>query len=114
MDPGTRVGSYEILGRLGAGGMGEVCRATDTELKRHVAMKVLPAALGADEERLVRLQREAEVLAALNHPNIAAIDGLERSGATSALVMEPVEGPTLDDLRADPRSAALRRRVGLQ
>ena len=75
--------------------MGEVYRATDTNLKRAVAIKVLPASVAADTERLARFQREAEVLAALNHPNIAAIYGLERSGATTALVMELVEG---DDL----------------
>src|SRR5215218_1814176 len=75
--------------------MGEVYRATDTNLKRSVAIKVLPAAVAADAERLARFQREAEVLAALNHPNIAAIYGLERSGATTALVMELVEGEDL-------------------
>ncbi len=77
--------------------MGEVCKATDTNLKRAVAIKVLPASVAGDAERLARFQREAEVLAALNHPNIAAIYGLERSGATTALVMELVEGPTLAD-----------------
>jgi serine/threonine-protein kinase len=77
--------------------MGEVYRATDTNLKRAVAIKVLPASLAADVDRLARFQREAEVLAALNHPNIAAIYGLERSGATTALVMELVDGPTLAD-----------------
>jgi eukaryotic-like serine/threonine-protein kinase len=77
--------------------MGEVYRATDTNLKRAVAIKVLPALVAADAERLARFQREAEVLASLNHPNIAAIYGLERSGATTALVMELVEGPTLAD-----------------
>ena len=80
--------------------MGEVYRATDTNLKRAVAIKVLPASVAADVERLARFQREAEVLASLNHPNIAAIYGLERSGATTALVMELVEGPTLADLLA--------------
>jgi serine/threonine-protein kinase len=77
--------------------MGEVYRATDTDLKRGVAIKVLPTSVASDAERLARFQREAEVLAALNHPNIAAIYGLERSGATTALVMELVEGPTLAD-----------------
>src|SRR5262245_45596167 len=77
--------------------MGEVYRATDTNLKRAVALKVLPASVATDAERLARFQREAEVLAALNHPNIAAIYGLERSGGTTALVMELVEGPTLAD-----------------
>src|SRR6478752_6189984 len=75
--------------------MGEVYQATDTNLKRAVALKVLPEMVAADAERLARFQREAEVLAALNHPNIAAIYGLERSGATTALVMEMVEGEDL-------------------
>ena len=97
LTPGTRLGPYEILADLGAGGMGEVYRATDTNLKRQVAIKVLPAAFAADAERLARFQREAEVLAALNHPNIAHIHGLERSDGTLALVMELVEGPTLAD-----------------
>ena len=77
--------------------MGEVYRATDTKLKREVAIKVLPAALAADADRLARFQREAEVLASLNHPNIAGIYGLEDSGGMTALVMELVEGPTLAD-----------------
>src|SRR5215471_10067705 len=71
--PGTNVGPYEIIELLGAGGMGEVYRATDTRLKRQVALKVLPASVGADPDRLARFQREAELLAALNHPNIAHI-----------------------------------------
>jgi serine/threonine-protein kinase len=97
LTPGTRLGPYEIAVQIGVGGMGEVYRATDTNLKRAVAIKVLPASVAADAERLARLLREAEVLASLNHPNIAAIYGLERSGATTALVMELVEGPTLAD-----------------
>ncbi len=95
--PGARLGPYEIQTALGAGGMGEVYRATDTNLKRAVAIKVLPASVAADAERLARFQREAEVLAALNHPNIAGIYGLDRSEGTTALVMELVEGPTLAD-----------------
>ena len=95
--PGTRIGSYEVTGQLGAGGMGEVYRATDTSLKRQVAIKVLPASVSMDGERLARLQREAEVLAALSHPNIATIYGLEESSGLKALVMELVEGPTLAD-----------------
>jgi Tol biopolymer transport system component len=95
--PGARLGAYEILTLIGQGGMGEVYRATDTKLKRQVAIKVMPAAVASDPERLARFQREAEVLAALNHPNIAAIYGFEDSGATHALVMELVEGPTLSD-----------------
>jgi serine/threonine protein kinase len=95
---GTRLGSYEILALLGAGGMGEkVYRATDTVLKRQVALKVLPPEVADDPERVARFQREAEVLASLNHPNIAHLYGLERSGGTLALVMELVEGPTLAD-----------------
>ena len=97
LPPGTRLGPYEVTAQIGAGGMGEVYRATDTNLKRSVAIKVLPAAVAADPERLARFQREAEVLAALNHPHIAAIYGLERSDGTTALVMELVEGPTLAD-----------------
>ena len=95
--PGTRVGPYVIVAQIGEGGMGEVYQATDTNLKRAVAIKVLPASVAVDAERLARFQREAEVLASLNHPNIAAIYGLERSAATTALVMEVVEGPTLAD-----------------
>ena len=81
LTPGTRLGPYEVTAQIGVGGMGEVYRATDTNLKRAVAIKVLPASVAADAERLARFQREAEVLASLNHPNIAAIYGLERSGA---------------------------------
>ncbi len=97
MDAGTRIGPYEVVGSLGAGGMGVVYRATDTNLKRQVAIKMLPGAVVSDAERLARFQREAEVLAALNHPNIAAIYGVERTDGVSALVMELVEGPTLAD-----------------
>jgi serine/threonine protein kinase/Tol biopolymer transport system component len=92
---GTRIGPYEITGTLGAGGMGEVYRATDTKLKRQVAIKILPPSLAADHDRLARFQREAEVLASLNHPNIAALYGLEDSGGMTALVMELVEGEDL-------------------
>jgi serine/threonine-protein kinase len=97
LTPGTRLGPYEVVALLGVGGMGEVYRATDTNLKRQVAIKVLPAEVAADADRLARFQREAEVLAALNHPNIAQIFGLEKSDGTVALVMELVEGPTLAD-----------------
>ena len=97
LSSGARLGPYEIIAPLGAGGMGEVYRATDTNLKRAVAIKVLPESVAADAERLARFQREAEVLAALNHPHIAAIYGLERSDVSTALVMELVEGPTLAD-----------------
>jgi eukaryotic-like serine/threonine-protein kinase len=92
---GTRIGPYEITAQIGVGGMGEVYRATDTNLKRQVAIKVLPASVAADAERLARFQREAEVLASLNHPNIAHIHGLEKSAGMTALVMELVEGLTL-------------------
>jgi serine/threonine-protein kinase len=95
LSAGARVGPYEILCALGAGGMGEVYRATDTKLKRQVAVKILPPALAADPDRLARFQREAEVLAALNHPHIAAIYGLEDADGVKALVMELVDG---DDL----------------
>ncbi len=98
---GTRLGSYEISARIGVGGMGEVYRATDANLKRSLAIKVLPESLVAGAERLARFQREAEVLASLNHPNIAQIHGLEKSGGTIALVMELVEGPTLEDRIAE-------------
>ena len=93
--PGTRIGVYEITALLGEGGMGQVYRATDTRLKRQVAIKVLPPAVAGDAERLTRFQREAEVLAALNHPHIAAIYGLEESAGVSAIVMELVEGEDL-------------------
>ncbi|MEO8681213.1 MAG: protein kinase [Vicinamibacterales bacterium] len=95
LPPGTRLGHYEILDLLGAGGMGEVYRANDTHLKRAVAIKVLPASVAGDADRLARFQREAEVLAALNHPNIAGIYGLEKTQDLTALVMELIEG---DDL----------------
>jgi len=95
--PGTRFGPYEIGAQIGVGGMGEVYRAIDTKLKRQVAIKILPASLAFDADRLARFQREAEVLASLNHPNIAAIYGLEESQGLKALVMELVEGPTLAD-----------------
>ncbi len=92
---GTRLGPYEIVGPLGAGGMGEVYRARDPKLRREVALKVLPDQVALDPERLARFEREAHVLASLNHPNIASIYGLEESGGVRALVMELVEGPTL-------------------
>jgi hypothetical protein len=94
---GTRFGSYEVTARLGAGGMGEVYRAMDTALKRDVAIKVLPESFAADADRLARFQREAEVLASLNHSNIAQIYGLEESDGQTVIVMELVEGPTLAD-----------------
>jgi len=97
LTPGTRLGPYEIGAQIGVGGMGVVYRATDTNLKRQVAIKVLPDAVAADAERVARFQREAEVLASLSHPNIAIIHGLQRGDGVMALVMEFVEGPTLAD-----------------
>ena len=94
---GARFGSYEVVSAIGSGGMGEVYRARDTQLKRDVALKVLPASVASDPDRLARFQREAEILASLNHPNIAAIHGLADAGAVKALVLELVEGPTLAD-----------------
>jgi eukaryotic-like serine/threonine-protein kinase len=95
LTPGTRFGPYEVSAQIGAGGMGEVYEATDTNLGRRVAIKVLPDAVAADVDRLARFDREARALAALNHANIAVIFGLERTSSTTALVMELVEGPTL-------------------
>jgi len=92
---GTRLGSYELLAQIGAGGMGEVYEARDAKLGRNVAIKVLPAAFVNDPERLARFQREARMLAALNHPNIATVYGLEQSNGTHYLVMELVSGQTL-------------------
>jgi len=92
---GTKLGGYEILSQLGAGGMGEVYRARDSKLKREVAIKILPQMFAQDAERVARFQREAQVLASLNHPNIASIHGLEETNGSLALVMELVEGPTL-------------------
>ena len=93
--PGTRLGIYEVTEQIGAGGMGEVYRATDSNLKRSVAIKVLPEAFAHDTDRLARFQREAKTLASLNHPHIAGIYGLEESGGVTALVMELVEGEDL-------------------
>ena len=98
---GKTLGHYEILELLGAGGMGEVYRARDTKLNRDVAIKVLPTLLADDPERLARLQREAQLLAALNHPNIAAIYGLEDAGEISFLAMELAEGQTLAQRLSD-------------
>src|SRR5918993_1132297 len=92
---GTRLGPYEIVSALGAGGMGEVFRAWDTRLNRNVAIKVLPDSFADDAERLARFTRQAQTLAALNHPNIAHIHGLEESNGVRALVMELVEGEDL-------------------
>src|SRR5918995_6877811 len=103
---GTQLGPYEIVSRLGAGGMGEVYRARDRRLARDVAVKVLPDSFAADSDRVARFAREAQVLAALNHPNIGHIYGLEEGGretgsTPAALVMELVEGSTLDERMAE-------------
>jgi serine/threonine protein kinase len=100
---GTRLGPYEVAALIGAGGMGEVYRAHDTRLNRDVALKVLPEAFSRDAQRMARFEREAQLLASLNHPNIAAVYGLEESGLVRALVMELVEGPTLAErIRGGP------------
>ena len=95
LSPGTRIGPYEVVSALGASGMGEVYRARDPKLDRDVTIKVLPAAFATDPDRLVRFEREARALAALNHPNIAHIHGFDDSGAVHALIMELVEGEDL-------------------
>src|SRR5437867_10922233 len=92
---GESLGPYLIVAKLGEGGMGQVFRATDTKLKRQVAIKILPPSLAGDQDRLARFQREAEVLASLNHAHIAAIYGLEDADDVKALVMELVEGEDL-------------------
>src|SRR5215471_1823556 len=92
---GERVGAYQIVSALGAGGMGEVYRARDTKLRRDVAIKVLPESVRLDPERLARFEREALALASLNHPNIASIYGVEETQNTVALILELVEGGTL-------------------
>src|SRR6187399_215815 len=94
---GARLGPYEIVSPLGAGGMGEVYRARDTKLNRDVALKILPTEFALDPERLARFKREAQVLAALDHPNIGAIYGIEDADGVHALVLQLVEGPTLAD-----------------
>jgi eukaryotic-like serine/threonine-protein kinase len=97
---GTKLGPYQILDHLGSGGMGEVYRARDAKLGRDVAIKVLPASLANDPSRLARFEREAQLLAALNHPHIGAIYGFEDSAGAPALILELVEGPTLADVIA--------------
>ena len=117
---GTKLGSYEVLASLGAGGMGEVYRVRDTRLKRDVAIKVLPPAFAEDPDRLARFQREAEVLATLNHPNIAHVYGLDRQEglegpegrAFTFIAMELVEGQTLAE-RLDQSSTRMVQRAGL-
>ena len=92
-----RFAGYDVTSKLGEGGMGEVWEATDTQLNRQVALKILPDAFADDPDRLARFTREAQILASLNHPNIAAIHGIEEAEGTRALVLELVEGPTLAD-----------------
>ena len=92
-----RIGGYAVTPKIGEGGMGEVYKARDTRLNRQVALKILPEAFATDPDRLARFQREAQVLASLNHPGIAAIYGIEEDEGTRALVLELVEGPTLAD-----------------
>jgi serine/threonine protein kinase len=105
---GTRLGPYEVIAALGAGGMGEVYRARDTRLKRDVAIKVLPADIAADAERVARFRREAEVLAALNHPNIATVHGFEEDAGRVAIAMELVDGESLQQRLRGLRSAGSR------
>jgi serine/threonine-protein kinase len=95
LTPGSRIGPYEIVAPLGAGGMGVVYRATDTRLRRDVAIKVLPEDVTRDRDRLARFEREAQLLASLSHPNIGAIFGLEMLGESGCLVLELIEGETL-------------------
>src|SRR6516164_6444231 len=98
---GSRLGGYEILSLLGQGGMGEVYRARDVRLGRDVAIKILPTDVADDPDRLARFEREAQVLASLNHPHIGQIHGVEDSSGVPALVMELVEGPTVADRIAE-------------
>src|SRR5262245_9184092 len=97
LNPGTKLGPYEIISPLGAGGMGEVYRARDARLGRDVAIKSLPDAFAADPERLARFEREAKLLASMSHPNIAGIHGIEEVGGARYLVLELVDGETLAD-----------------
>ncbi len=115
---GTSIGPYRVLDKLGEGGMGEVYRARDTKLEREVAIKVLPAHLTADPERRLRFEREARVLASLNHPNIGAIYGLEESVSPDgsrhqALVLELIEGPTLADVLGTGRPLGVGRALDI-
>ena len=103
--PGTKLGPYEVIAPLGAGGMGEVYRGRDLKLNREIAIKVLPDLVARDPDRLARFRREAQLLAALNHPNIAHVHGLEDSGGVPALIMELVEGPTLAEKISEAAAA---------
>ncbi len=97
LEPGSRLGHDDVAALLGEGGMGQVWQATDTQLNRQVALKILPDAFAADPDRLARFQREAQVLVSLNHPNIAATYGIEEAEGTRALVLELVKRPTIAD-----------------
>ena len=101
--PGAQLGSYEVISALGAGGMGEVYRARDTKLGRNVAIKLLPDTFAHDPDRVARFQREAQILAALNHPHIAGIHGLEEANGSAFLVLEFVNGETLAEKLAEAR-----------
>src|SRR6059058_3375801 len=107
LEAGARLGPYEIIAPLGAGGMGEVYRARDTKLHRDVAIKVLPDLVAGEPERIARFEREAHLLASLNHPHIAQIYGVEESHGVRALVMELVPGRTLGEIIAGTRHLAL-------
>ena len=98
LEPGTKLGSYQVTALIGEGGMGQVYQATDTKLNRQVALKILPEAFATDPDRLARFQREAQVLASLNHPNIAAIHGLEESEGTRGLAPTSPRGCRLTDV----------------
>src|SRR5688572_1790025 len=100
---GRTIAHYRVVNKLGEGGMGEVYRATDTKLGRDVALKILPDKFSADDDRIARFRREAQLLASLNHPNIASIYGVEEDQQIRALVLELVDGPTLEErLRNGP------------
>src|ERR1700687_704674 len=115
LQAGTRLGLYEILSILGAGGMGEVYRAKDTKLGRDVAVKVLPEAFAFDPERVARFKREAQVLASLNHPHIAALYGMEEADGRHFLITELVEGETLAErLRRGPLPVEDALRIAIQ
>ncbi len=112
---GSKLGHFEIVGALGAGGMGEVYRAHDTKLGRDVALKFLPDEFARDRDRMARFTREAQILAALNHANIAAIYGVEDAGTQRALVLELVDGELLSErISKGPIPIATALRIGLQ
>ena len=112
---GSRIGAYEVIGPLGEGGMGVVLRGRDTRLQRDVALKLLPDHLATDPDRLFRFQREAQILASLNHPHIAQVFGLEQADGSTCIVMELVEGDTLADrLKSGPMSFDDARGVAVQ